>query len=113
MFGFFEKKKGEVIDHWYALVPGFNTSGKEFYEAIEKELKQSEAPGLEMFRVDFAEGGRRDAARRPNPRHPFGKSRLPPEHVPFRRFVQVIVKRLPQVGHVPLLHQNLREVRTP
>ena len=57
MFGFFEKKKGEVIDHWYALVPGFNTSGKEFYEAIEKELKQSEAPGLEMFRVDFAEGG--------------------------------------------------------
>ena len=57
MFGIFEKKKGEVIDHWYALVPGFNTSGKEFYEAIEKELKQSEAPGLEMFRVDFAEGG--------------------------------------------------------
>jgi hypothetical protein len=57
MFGIFEKKKGEVIDHWYALVPGFNTSGKEFYEAIEKELKQREAPGLEMFRVDFAEGG--------------------------------------------------------
>jgi hypothetical protein len=57
MFGIFEKKKGEVIDHWYALVPGFNTSGKEFYEAIEKELKERQVPGLEMFRVDFAEGG--------------------------------------------------------
>jgi|CZKV01.1.fsa_nt_gi hypothetical protein len=57
MFGIFEKKKAEVIDHWYALVPGFNTSGKEFYESVEKELKERQAPGLEMFRVDFAEGG--------------------------------------------------------
>ena len=57
MLGFFEKKKGEVIDHWYSLVPGFNTSTKEFYEAVQKELKTREVPGLEMFSVDFAEGG--------------------------------------------------------
>jgi hypothetical protein len=46
-----------VIDHWYALIPGFNTSNKEFYEAVEKELKDRKVPGLEMFQVDFAEGG--------------------------------------------------------
>jgi len=57
MFGVFEKKKGDVIDHWYSLVPGFNTSTKEFYEAVEKELKDRKVPGLEIFHVDFAEGG--------------------------------------------------------
>jgi hypothetical protein len=57
MFGIFKKKPVDVIDHWYALIPGFNASTKEFYEAIEKELKNREVPGLEMFHVDFAEGG--------------------------------------------------------
>jgi hypothetical protein len=57
MFGLFEKKKGEVFDHWYSLVPGFNTSTKEFYEAVEKELKAREVPGLNISTVDFAEGG--------------------------------------------------------
>jgi hypothetical protein len=57
MLGFFEKKSADVIDHWYALIPGFNTSTKEFYEAIGKELKEREVPGLEIFHVDFAEGG--------------------------------------------------------
>ena len=56
MFGFF-KKNADVIDHWYALVPGFNSSSKEFYDGIEKELKTREVPGLEIFHVDFAEGG--------------------------------------------------------
>jgi len=56
MFGFF-KKNADVIDHWYALVPGFNSPSKEFYEGIEKELKTREVPGLEIFHVDFAEGG--------------------------------------------------------
>ena len=45
------------MDHWYALIPAFNTSGKDFYTAIETELKTREVPGLEIFRVDFAEGG--------------------------------------------------------
>ena len=57
MFGLFEKKKGDLIDHWYSLVPGFNTSTKEFYAAVEKELKNREVPGLEIFHVEFAEGG--------------------------------------------------------
>jgi hypothetical protein len=57
MFGFFEKKPSDVIDHWYALIPGFNTSTKEFYEAVENELKERQVPGLEIFHVDFAEGG--------------------------------------------------------
>jgi hypothetical protein len=63
MFGLFEKKKGDVIDHWYSLVPGFNVSAKEFYEAVEKELKDRKVPGLEMFQVDFAEGGLLSAKR--------------------------------------------------
>lgn len=56
MFGFV-KKSADVIDHWYALVPGFNSSTKDFYEGIEKELKTRDVPGLEIFHVDFAEGG--------------------------------------------------------
>jgi hypothetical protein len=56
MFGFF-KKNADVIDNWYTLVPGFNSSSKEFYDGIEKELKTREVPGLEIFHVDFAEGG--------------------------------------------------------
>jgi hypothetical protein len=56
MFGLFEKSKADVIDHWYALVPGFNSTSKDFYEAVEKELKEREVPGLEIFHVDFAEG---------------------------------------------------------
>ena len=57
MFGFFEKKQAGVIDHWYALIPSFNSSTKYFYEAVEKELKDRQVPGLEIFHVDFAEGG--------------------------------------------------------
>lgn len=57
MFGFFEKEQGEVIDHWYALVPSFNTSTKEFYESIERELKERKVPSLDIASVEFAEGG--------------------------------------------------------
>lgn len=57
MFKGFEKQQADVIDHWYSLVPGFTTSAKEFYTAIEDELKQRQVPGLEIFHVDFAEGG--------------------------------------------------------
>jgi hypothetical protein len=57
MFGLFGPKKAEVLEHWYALVPGFTTSTKDFYESIEVELKARQVPGLESARVDFAEGG--------------------------------------------------------
>ena len=62
MFGF-SKKKGEVISHWYSLIPSFNTSAKEFYDAIEQELKARQVPGLELFHVEFAEGGALSAKR--------------------------------------------------
>jgi hypothetical protein len=57
MFGLFEKKQRDAVDHWYALIPGFNVSTKEFYAAIEKELKGRQIPGLDIAYVDFAEGG--------------------------------------------------------
>ena len=63
MFEIFEKKKADVMEHWYALIPGFNTPAKDFYEAVEKELKEREVPGLEVFHVDFAEGGALSAKR--------------------------------------------------
>jgi hypothetical protein len=57
MFGLFGTKKADVMEHWYALVPGFNTSGKEFYEAVEMKLKDRQVPGLDIAYVEFAEGG--------------------------------------------------------
>jgi hypothetical protein len=56
MFSFFHKK-ADVLSHWYVLVPGFNTSTKDFYEAIEKDLGERQVPGLDISHVDFAEGG--------------------------------------------------------
>jgi len=69
MFGFFGPKQEEVIEHWYALVPGFSASGKDFYAGIEKELKDREVPGLDIAYVDFAEGGNYDL-RRTTVQHP-------------------------------------------
>ncbi|MEI8288152.1 MAG: hypothetical protein WCH99_01665 [Verrucomicrobiota bacterium] len=63
MFGVFETKKADVIEHWYSLVPGFSTSCKEFYAKIEKELKERQVPGLDIAYVDFAEGGIMSAKR--------------------------------------------------
>ena len=57
MFGLFAKKKADVIDHWYSLVPGFTASTKEFYEAVEAKLKEHQVPGLEISQVEFSEGG--------------------------------------------------------
>lgn len=57
MLAFFAKKPADVITHWYALVPSFTISTKEFYEAVENELRERQAPGLDISRVDFAEGG--------------------------------------------------------
>jgi hypothetical protein len=63
MLGFFRPKKAEVINHWYALIPGFKTPTTEFYAVIEEKLKAREVPGLEMSRVEFAEGGLLSAKR--------------------------------------------------
>ena len=59
----FSSKKADVISHWYALVPDFQSSTQEFYAGIEKELESRKVPGLEMSRVEFAEGGLLSAKR--------------------------------------------------
>ncbi len=53
----FKKTKPEVLEHLYALIPGFNTSTKEFYAAIEAELNERKVPGLRKSQVEYAEGG--------------------------------------------------------
>jgi hypothetical protein len=63
MFGFFRPKKADVLNHWYALIPGFRTPTTEFYASIEAELKARDVLGLEMSRVEFAEGGLLSAKR--------------------------------------------------
>ncbi|MDR3457114.1 MAG: hypothetical protein P4N60_06680 [Verrucomicrobiae bacterium] len=49
--------KGVVLSHWYSLVPGLSTSTKEFYAAIENELKERQIPGLNISHVELSEGG--------------------------------------------------------
>jgi hypothetical protein len=46
-----------VLSHWYTPVPNFNASALDFYAAVEKELQEQKVPGLEISRVEFAEGG--------------------------------------------------------
>jgi hypothetical protein len=57
MFNLFKPKPADVLNHWYSLVPNFDTPTQEFYEDIEEELKMRKVPGLEISRVQFAEGG--------------------------------------------------------
>jgi hypothetical protein len=47
----------EVLEHWYVPVANFNTSTREFYDTVERVMKVQNLPGLDIFRVDFAEGG--------------------------------------------------------
>ena len=53
----FKSKKADVLSHWYVPVPGFNASTVDFYTAVEKELEEQKVPGMEVSRIDFAEGG--------------------------------------------------------
>lgn len=57
MFGFFKAKKGDVLSHWYSPIGSFNISTKEFYAAVEEELKRRQVPGMDITCVDFSEGG--------------------------------------------------------
>ena len=58
-----KSKHANVISHWYTPVPNFSTSTKEFYSKVEAELKAQEVPGLDLSRVEFAEGGLMSAKR--------------------------------------------------
>ncbi len=53
----FKAKQADVLSHWYAPIPNFSYSTPEFYAAIEEELRAQKVPGLEMSRLEFAEGG--------------------------------------------------------
>jgi hypothetical protein len=57
MFGFFKRKKADVLSHWFLAVPDWSISTQDFYAAVEKELQERKVPGLEITRIDYAEGG--------------------------------------------------------
>jgi hypothetical protein len=56
VFGF-SNNKGEVLKHWIAFAEGFTFPPEDFYTAIEKELTARKIPSMEIFRVEFAQGG--------------------------------------------------------
>jgi hypothetical protein len=57
MFGLWKSRKVDVIEHWYALLPDFQSSTPEFYQSIEDELQNRQVPDLEISRIEFSEGG--------------------------------------------------------
>ena len=63
MFGQAKPKTPEVLHYWHERVENFHTSPQDFYAAIEKTLKERKVPGLDVSRVEFAEGGLLSAKR--------------------------------------------------
>ena len=63
MFGIWKSKKTEVLKHWYVLHLDFDTITSEFYDAIEYDLRTRELTGLEISRIEYAEGGMLSAKR--------------------------------------------------
>jgi hypothetical protein len=57
MFDFFKTKEAPPLQHWIAFVDGFEYAPSEFYDAVEKELKARQVPGMEMSRIEFTQGG--------------------------------------------------------
>jgi hypothetical protein len=57
MFDFLKAKEVPPLQHWIAFVDGFQYAPTEFYDAVEKELKARQVPGMEMSRIEFAQGG--------------------------------------------------------
>jgi hypothetical protein len=57
MFSSFKKREAEVLNHWIAAAEGYQCQPTEFYQSVEHSIKERCLPGLEMTRVDFAEGG--------------------------------------------------------
>lgn len=63
MFGIWKKKQPQDPKHWYVVNPNFDTITSEFYDAIEYDLKQKEISGMEVSRIEYAEGGMLSAKR--------------------------------------------------
>ncbi|HVM60183.1 MAG TPA: hypothetical protein VMV72_04885 [Verrucomicrobiae bacterium] len=53
----FKRKKDEVLQHSILVAPGFAYPPQEFYDAIVRELAAHKVPGLDISRVEYAEGG--------------------------------------------------------
>jgi hypothetical protein len=56
IFGF-KNKRGEVLDGWLYSADEFSLDPQEFYTRVEKHLEDQKIPGMEISRVEFAEGG--------------------------------------------------------
>ena len=63
MFGIWKRKKPTVHKHWYAVLLDFESSPSEFYDAIEQDLAARKLTGMEISRIDYAEGGLLSAKR--------------------------------------------------
>jgi hypothetical protein len=57
MFGLWNKKRPVIHQWWHAVLLDFESSTGEFYSEIESDLKKRELMGLELSRVEYAEGG--------------------------------------------------------
>jgi len=58
MFGSKSKQNtDEVLNHWIASADGFTYSPHDFYKLVQQQLEAIEVPGLEISRVEYAEGG--------------------------------------------------------
>jgi hypothetical protein len=57
MFGIWKRKKTEVHKHWYTVLMDFETTTSEFYQAVEETISSRELTGLEISRIEYAEGG--------------------------------------------------------
>jgi hypothetical protein len=57
VFGFFKPATADVLDHWIAFVEGFQMPSSDFYVSVEEQLKARQLPGMEVSRIEFAEGG--------------------------------------------------------
>jgi hypothetical protein len=53
----FKPKKDEVLQHSLVIAPNFTYAPQEFYDTVEKELAAHKVPGLDISRVEYAEGG--------------------------------------------------------
>lgn len=56
MFGIWPRRRTNLIDHWYVLLPDFQASTTEFYRSVEEELVKKLVPDMELSKVEFPEG---------------------------------------------------------
>lgn len=57
MFGICNKKRPIIHQWWHVVLLDFEASTEEFYSEIESDLKIRELQGLDLSRVEYAEGG--------------------------------------------------------